>query len=198
MVSKRHQRQTNGKACNWVLWTQQMYLWKLRTRLEGADATDMPWHVEYEKRLPLRDVCIKVPSSDCINWDQENKIIESYLENMGAERFVSGWDWCYARGKIHIGFTWNMTVCLLKAFDISWERIYFVTINLIKFGKWFVWKWAIYMYNKNWSLYSHFEYVRSNGSNSDMHAFIWFDKNTHIKKLNENINKSLKIFEKLH
>ena len=31
-------------------------------------------------------------------------------------------------------------------FDISWDSIYFVTINLIKFGKWTVWKWAIYNY----------------------------------------------------
>ena len=31
------------------------------------DATDMPWHVKYEGRLPLRDVYIKVSSSYCIN-----------------------------------------------------------------------------------------------------------------------------------
>ena len=35
--------------------------WRVR------DATDMPWHVKYEKRLPLRDVYIKVFSSYCIN-----------------------------------------------------------------------------------------------------------------------------------
>ena len=29
--------------------------------------------------------------------------------------------------------------------------------------------------------------ARSNESNSDMHAFIWLDYNSHIKKLSENI-----------
>ena len=79
------------------------------------DATDMPWHVKYEKKLHTwKDVYIKVSSSYCSNWDEENKNIESFLENTGTGRFESGWDWCYAREKIDIGFTWNMTVGLLK------------------------------------------------------------------------------------
>ena len=31
------------------------------------DATDMSWHIKYEKRRPLRDVYIKVSSSYFIN-----------------------------------------------------------------------------------------------------------------------------------
>ena len=53
--------------------------------------------------------------------------------------------------------------------------------------------------DRNWSLYSHFEYVLSNKSNSDMHAFTWLDTKNTQRKLSENINKhdiSLKIFGK--
>ena len=66
---------------------------------------------------------------------------------MGTERFERDYDWYYARGIIHIGFTWNMTVRSSQddGFDIIWDSIYFVTIYLIKFGTWVVWKWAIYM-----------------------------------------------------
>ena len=56
-----------------------------------------------------------------------------YLENMGAERFERDNDWCYARGKIHTEFTWNMTVRSSQEawFDICWDTcsINFVTIN---------------------------------------------------------------------
>ena len=50
--------------------------------------------------------------------------------------------------------------------------------------------------DRNWSLYSHFEYVLSNRSNSDMHAFTWLDTKNTQRKLRENINKSRKIFGK--
>ena len=50
--------------------------------------------------------------------------------------------------------------------------------------------------DRNWSLYSHFEYALSNISNLDMHAFTWLDTKNTQRKLSENINKSLKIFGK--
>ena len=67
---------------------------------------------------------------------------------MDTDRFKRDYEWCYARGIIIIiGFKWNMTVRSSQddEFDIIWDSIYFVTIYPIKFGKWVVWKWAIYM-----------------------------------------------------
>ena len=70
MVLKRHRGQTNAifltrhatesyehNRCNFENSEQD---WKV------PDATDMPWHVKYEKRIPLRDVFIKVSSSNCM------------------------------------------------------------------------------------------------------------------------------------
>ena len=39
--------------------------------------------------------------------------------------------------------------------------------------------------DRNWSLYSHFEYVLSNRSNFDMHAFTWLDTKNTQRKLSE-------------
>ena len=75
------------------------------TRLEVAGRNRYAMACQIWKETSNKDVYIKVSSSYCINWGQENKNIELYLDNMGAERYESGWDWCYARGKIHIEFT---------------------------------------------------------------------------------------------
>ena len=94
-------------------------------------------------------VCHDIPKSLLVlvsTQIKKVKILNHILRNMGTERFERDYDWYYARGIIHIGFTWNMTVRSSQddGFNIIWDSIYFVTFYLNKFRKWIVWKCAIY------------------------------------------------------
>ena len=76
---------------------------------------------DFEKHGTVCHGISKSLLSYCINWDQESNNIGSYVENIDTEKVERGWDWCFARGKIHIGFTCNMTVRSSQeaGFDIS-------------------------------------------------------------------------------